>query len=195
MAVLATTGGGGEEDSENESTLASLQRGNTELAPMIEYLETGVLLQDDQDARRIVLSSGQYTLEDDILYHVEEDGTLRVVPPVHQRERLFAEAKFGAHLGDAKVYSEIKKHYWWVGMRRDITRWTRGCIVCVTQSVGRAVKPDSHSCGRPIRLDRCGYAPVPQDQPRQPVFFMDYLAKWPEVFAYPTKPLQPLPGC
>ena len=113
VAVLATTGSGGEEDSENESTLASLQRGDAELAPMIEYLETGVLPPGDQDARRIVLSSGQYTLEDDILYHVEDDGTLRVVPPVDQRERLFAEAhggKFGAHLGDAKVYSEIKKH-------------------------------------------------------------------------------------
>ena len=124
MAVLATTGSGGEEDSENESTLASLQRGDAELAPMIEYLETGVLPPGDQDARRIALSSGQYTLEDDILYHVEDDGTLRVVPPVDRRERLFAEAhggKFGAHLGDAKVYSEIKKHYWWVGMRRDIT--------------------------------------------------------------------------
>ena len=56
---------------------------------MIEYFETGVLLQDDQDA---MLSSGQYTMEDDILYHVEEDGTPRVVPPVDQRERLFAEA-------------------------------------------------------------------------------------------------------
>ena len=138
MAVLATTESGGKEDSENESTLASLQRGDAELAPMIEYLETGVLPPGDQD---IVRSSGQYTLEDDILYHVEDDGTLRVVPPVNQRERLFAEAHGGAHLGDAKVYSEVKKHYWWVGMRRDITRWTRGCIVCTTRSVGRAVKP------------------------------------------------------
>ena len=88
-------------------------------------------------------------------------------------------------IGDAKV------HYWWVGMMRDITK---GCIVCVTRSVGRAVKPppppppppDSHSCGRPIRPGRRGCAPVPQDQPQQPL--CSYLYGLPdEVFAVPDQ--------
>ena len=82
---------------------------------MINYLETGVLPSSDKEARQTVLSSGQYTLEDDVLYRVKDDGTLRVIPPVCHRERLFLEAhsgKFGAHLSDAKVYSEIQRHYW-----------------------------------------------------------------------------------
>ena len=46
------------------------------------------------------------------------------VPPVDQRKSLFLEAhggRFGAHLSDAKVYSELRRHYWLMGMRRDIT--------------------------------------------------------------------------
>ena len=79
-----------------------------------------------------------------MLYRVEDDGTLRLIPPTNWRERLFAEAhggRFGAHLSDAKVFSELRRHYWWDGMRRDVTHWTRGCIVCSTRSVGRAVRP------------------------------------------------------
>ena len=59
-----------------------------------------------------MLSSEQFTLEEGVLHHIEGDGTLRIVPPVNWRERLFAEAhggKFGSHLGDAKVFSEIWK--------------------------------------------------------------------------------------
>ena len=91
-----------------------------------------------------MLTSGQYTLEDDVLYRVEDDGTLRLIPPTNWRERLFVEAhggRFGAHLSDAKVFSKLRRHYWWDGMRRDVTHWTRGCIVCTTRSVGRAVRP------------------------------------------------------
>jgi hypothetical protein len=58
------------------------------------------------DTLRIVISSGEYTLEDDLLHYVEDDGTSRVIPPVDLREHLFTEAhggKFGAHLSNASV--------------------------------------------------------------------------------------------
>ena len=120
MIAALTTAKGRNDDSEGGNTLATLQQRDAELAPTIKYLETGTLPLDDKDARQIAISSGQYTLEDNILYHVEDDGTLRVIPPADQRERLFTEAhggKFGAHLSAAKVYSKIRGHYWWVGMR------------------------------------------------------------------------------
>ena len=65
-----------------ENELAVLQRADAELKPLIDYLETRALPPNDKDARRIVLASVQYTLEDDVLYKVEGDGTLWVVPPV-----------------------------------------------------------------------------------------------------------------
>ena len=194
VAALRHTEPGGSDDSTDETTLATLQRRDEELAPMINYLETGVLPSSDKEAKQTVLSSGQYTLEDDVLYRVEDDGTLRVIPPICHRERLFLEAhggKFGAHLSDAKVYSEIRRHYWWSGMRRDISRWTRGCIVCATRSVGRAVKPPLTPIPVTGPFDRVGVDviqfPKTSRGNQYAVVFVDYLTKWPEVFAVPDQ--------
>ena len=77
------------ESSGEEQTLASLQRADSELKPLVEYLETGTLPAEDKEARKIVLGSTQYTLQDGILYRVEDDGTLRVVPPTDMREGIF----------------------------------------------------------------------------------------------------------
>lgn len=49
-------------------------------------------------------------MEDNVLYKVEQDSTLRVIPLTYQREKLFHEAHngvFGAHLSDVKVHSEL----------------------------------------------------------------------------------------
>ena len=110
-----------------EADLAACQRQDKELAPVICYLETGLLPDDERLARTITLSASKYVLEDDVLYQVEQDSTLCIIPPTDQREKLFQEAHggvFGAHLSDVKVHSELQRHYWWSGMRRDITGWT-----------------------------------------------------------------------
>ena len=173
-----------------EMDLAALQRGDSELAAVVTYLETGVLPAEEKFAKRLALTQSQYVIEDGILYHVEADSTVRVIPPLNSREKLFQQVHggvFGAHLGDAKVHSELRRHYWWQGMRADITRWTRGCLVCASYSTGQAV----HAPLTPIPVsgpfDRVGVDviqfPLSHDGNRYAVVFMDYLTKWPEVFA------------
>ena len=123
---------------------SALQHQDEELAAIICYVETGVLPEDEKLAKTLALTQSQYTVQDQILYLVEPDSTLRVIPPEGKRERLFREAHegvFGAHLSDVKVHSELRCHYWWAGMRGDITRWTRGCLTCTTRSTGRAARP------------------------------------------------------
>ena len=123
-------------------------------------------------------------------YKVEPDSTLCIIPPVDQREQFFNKAHsgvFGAHLSDVKVHSELRRHYWWSGMRSDITRWTRGCLICNSHCTGRAV----HSPLTPIAVagpfDRIGVDVI--QFPRShlgnqyAVVFVDYLTKWPEVYA------------
>ena len=105
--------------------------------------------------------------------------------PSGSKESLFLEAhggRFGAHLGDTKVYSELLRHYWWVGMWWDITQWTRVCVTCATRSVGRAVKPPT-----PIPVagpfDRVGVDviqfPHSHRGNQYAIVFVDYLTKWP----------------
>ena len=105
---------------ESEEDLSTLQRQDEELTLIIAYLETGVLPDDEKLAKTLALTQSQYTVQDQILYRVEPDSTLRVIPPASKRERLFQEAHegvFGAHLSDVKVHSELRRHYWWAGMR------------------------------------------------------------------------------
>ena len=104
---------------EVEENLASLQKKDPELAIIVNYLGTGALPEDESVSKRLSLTESQYLLKDGVLYHVEEDSTLRVIPPSESRKKLFTEAhggRFGAHLGDVKVHSELKRHYWWRGM-------------------------------------------------------------------------------
>ena len=130
--------------SSEEDDLATPQGQDEELKTTIAYLETGILPEEERIARQLVLTKSQFLVEDGVLYRIASDFTLRVVPPHDMRQRLFQEVhsgRFGAHLSDAKVHSALYKHYWWNGMRADITRWTRACLVCATHNPGCAVRP------------------------------------------------------
>ena len=122
-----------------EVDLAMLQRQDAELTVIIDFLETG-LLPSEKLAKKTAMVASKYTMEDRVLYHVEADGTLRLIPPAIHREHIFKQAHsavFGAHLSEAKVYSELRCHYWWERMRGDVSKWTRGCLVCATHESSR----------------------------------------------------------
>ena len=119
------------------------QRADPELAPIIEYHQTGTL-PEGEVARGLAVAWSQYEVIEGILYHLEPDKTLRVVLPKSDRKRVFDEAHagpFGGHLRDAKVHGQLAKHYWWPRMRGDITRWCRACLVCASRRVGNAMTP------------------------------------------------------
>lgn len=59
-----------EKDSDH-TDLPTSQRDDSDLATIIQYLETGILPSDEGQARTLVLSSSQYVIEDDVLYKVE----------------------------------------------------------------------------------------------------------------------------
>ena len=76
-------------------------------------------------------------------------------------------------------------------MRKDISHCSRGCLACASRSVGRPVKPllTPIPVGGPF--DPVGVdvlqLPLTQQGNRYAVVFMDYLTKWPEVFAVPDQ--------
>ena len=105
---------------EETEDLPAMQRSDPELRWVITYLETGVLPEDEKLARQVALTRSQYVIEDNVLYKLEGDGTVRVIPPMPLGSRIFQEAhggRFGAHLSDVKVYSELRRHFWWNSMR------------------------------------------------------------------------------
>ena len=145
--------------------------------------------KDERKAKELALIQTQYEIVDDVLYHVEADKTLCVIQQRPDRETLFHGAHdgaFGAHLKDAKVHSELSRHYWWRGMRTDIIQWCRTCLTCVTRRASGGVKPPLTPIPVSGPFDRVGvdvvHFPKSYDGNQNTVVFMDYLTKWPEVF-------------
>ena len=106
--------------------LSERQRSDPSLAVIFEYLETNSLPEDEKQARELVLSKSQYQIVEGVLYRIEADKTLRVIPPEEEREKLFHtvhDGAFGGHLRASKIHSQLSRHYWWAGMRSDISKW------------------------------------------------------------------------
>ena len=165
--------------------LRDCQRDDLQLRKMIELLEQGILPPDPAEARLLATTSDQYVITEGILYHLGH-----LVPPTMDRKKLYLEAhggRFGAHLGDVKVHEMLARHYWWPKMRNDITSWTRSCLTCATWRVSQAVKPLLSPIPVNGPFDRVGVdvvqLPMSARGNRYAVVFMDYLTKWPEVYA------------
>ena len=132
------------DESEGNHLISEQQRADPGLADLIAYLETGALPTDHDRAQEITLIRNEFALKDKVLYHLEKDGTLRLVPPISSRRQLFDEAHsggFGGHLREAKTHSKLSCHYWWPHMRSEISKWSRACLTCATRQPGQAFKP------------------------------------------------------
>nr|GFD20455.1 retrotransposon protein, putative, Ty3-gypsy subclass [Tanacetum cinerariifolium] len=67
--------------------------------------------------------------EDDVLWQ----GTRLCVPnDATLREALLTEAhssSFFVHPGSTKTYHDLKQHFWWSGMKRDVATFVSGCLI------------------------------------------------------------------
>ncbi len=175
---------------EGQETLGNQQRSDEKLRFLIEYLTDQSLPDDEKVAREIVLSSSQYALIDGVLYYSDKSDRLRLVPPSNRRRSLFDEAHqghFGGHLRDGKVHGQLARHYWWPRMRTDIVNWCRSCLTCARRRIGKPEKPPLIPIPVTGPFDRVGVDVIQfaksQNGNKYAVVFVDYLTKWPEVFA------------
>jgi len=72
-------------------------------------------------------------------FHLDHEGVLWfdnriVVPKDHQlRRQILDEAhlsKFSIHPGSTKIYQDLRQHYWWTRMKREIAKYVSECDVC-----------------------------------------------------------------
>ena len=70
---------------------------------------------------------------------VDEDGILRCqgrlwVPMVdglrEELMHLIHSSSYSMHPGITKMYHDLKDHYWWDGMKRDVTEFVTKCMTC-----------------------------------------------------------------
>ena len=72
-------------------------------------------------------------------------------------------------------------------MRRDIRRWCEACLTCASRQVGQTVRPPLTPIPVAGPFDRVGVDvlkfPRSASGNQYAIVFVDYLTKWPEVFA------------
>jgi hypothetical protein len=121
--------------------LAQMQRDCSELRPLIDYLESGTLPDHDNDARRIILESERYVLDNQILYHMftprsklTDTYTRQIAVPKSQRAevlRSFHDNNFGAsHAGLDRMYANMKLRFHWKNMWTDCRMHCLSCDRC-----------------------------------------------------------------
>ena len=78
-----------------EDSLSGRQRQDSQIVEIMKYIETGQLPQEDKQVRELLLSQSQFTVLEGVLYRVNVDKTLRIVPPTIDRHKLFLEVHEG----------------------------------------------------------------------------------------------------
>ena len=183
---------------ESLTEIQHMQMADADLLPYIEYHTTGTLPKDQKLAQKIVLENQHYEVIDGILHHENPNcpGHWCIVVPSQLRTQLLTEAHsgcFGGHFSEKKVYEMLRRNYWWYGLRRDVRRFCRSCLPCVSrQGPGRVCR--SPLMPIPIKGPFHRVAvdvlqlPLTSSGNRYIVVFMDYLTKW--VEAFPTSDQQ-----
>ena len=98
------------------------------LSRTIDYLTLQVLPPEDSEARELILSRSLFEVVDNVLYRVQPDKTLRIIPPLKTGKSCSMRLT-GVFLEDT---SEMPKY---------TVNWPSGCITCASRRIGQREKP------------------------------------------------------
>ena len=110
------------------------------------------------------------------------------------QNKLFSIAHSGplaAHLGAERMLQQLRQHYYWPGMRRDIYNWTAQCSHC---QLSKAAPSRAHGrlqkvlTGAPldtVAIDILSGLPIASDGSKYILVITDYFTKWSEAYALP----------
>ena len=118
------------------------QRNDSDLKPILDYLLNGILPSEPQAMRKILLSQADYSIDNDILYHVElfngrgkrqDRSFVQIAIPrsligkilESGHDRLFK----GGHLGIQRTWFKIRMKYHWKTVTSDVANFVQSCQV------------------------------------------------------------------
>ena len=125
-----------------KTSLREDQLQDEEIGPMIRYKENQVLPVDDNVARRLILESHDFKVENGLLYHFyyprgkghkTERLIKQSVVPLNLRDDVFQsyhDAITACHLGIERTYQTIRQKYFWHSMYSDIQTYVKPCLEC-----------------------------------------------------------------
>jgi len=139
--VIDITQDTGSTDLSERHDVAKLQRECPDYKPIFEYIEEGILPQDEKTARRIVFESEQFIIDDGTLYHLFHPRTKRMeeiipivkqlcIPRVLREELMLAYHDNNCHIGQERLYNSLKFKYWFPLMYTTVIQYVASCTLC-----------------------------------------------------------------
>ncbi|XP_076049696.1 uncharacterized protein LOC143030434 [Oratosquilla oratoria] len=143
-------------EKKGEKSLSDLQRVDPDLRDLYERVESGSELSEE------------YYLESGVLFRKWVDSTCPtddavwserrqiMLPKVYKEEvmQMGHDSPFAGHMGVRKTLDRIWQHFYWPGIRKDVTQYCRSCHTC--QVVG---KPNQSVAVAPLKPIPVGEEP------------------------------------
>ena len=135
-------------------------------------------------------------LQNGILYYrwfceYDETSNLLMVAPSKLRQDIFKELhvkRIAGHFGRNRTLSAIRKRFFWPGMSRQISLWTKECEICQRKNQGFAKSP-LQQFPTYAPLDRVAIdileCPLSDNGNQYVIVVGDYFTKWVECFPVP----------
>ena len=185
--------------------LCEMQRKDSNLFAIINYLEKGELPDQSSKARETVILSDNYELDNSgILYHLFTPGSRKrrqclrrqlAIPRCLIDEILYAchDDATAGHLSLNKMYIKIQVRFYWKGMYSDVEFWCKSCVDCATKKTPKH-RPKAPLNPLPavsgpfdrVAVDVLGPFPPTYNSNKYILIFSDYLTRWPEAIPVPN---------
>jgi len=118
-----------------------LHRQHPDFIPIFNYIEQRKLPVDDKAARKLILESENFVIEQGVLYHTFSPRSKRLdqmTPIVHQlcvprtnREQLLRAYNVElCHIGQERLDNSLKAKYWFPLMYSSVMEYVRSCETC-----------------------------------------------------------------
>ena len=117
----------------------------------------------------------------------EKEGVIRILVPTSLQRAVFNEMHNISHPSHKAGYSMLKRSYWWSGMGKDVSRWSRSCVACQVAKIHTHTKTAFEQLPPPtnrfshIHIDLVG--PLPTCEGKNMLLtIIDRWTSWPEAF-------------
>ena len=183
------------------SEIAEKQAENSEIGDAYRVLYECLDLSPDElralplESRQILSLRPEIYLHDRVLVKARGER-LQLVVPVDLRRRLFDMAHAGptaAHLGSIRIIQQLKEHYFWPGLNRDVRLWYRQCEQCAKskgpplRQHGELQKIVVTAPMDLVTIDILSGLPTADDGSKYLLVAVDFYTKWMETYSLPDQ--------
>ncbi|CAG2231626.1 unnamed protein product [Mytilus edulis] len=133
------------------------QRTDENFKDIIKYILDKELPDKTRQARKTVIESQDYIIDEDVLFHLyypkgkghrADRIVKRLAVPLTLRDDIlksYHDSLLGGHNGIERTYHTIRYKYYWPGMYNDIQQYVQTCMQC------QKAKPDAHKRPTPLQ--------------------------------------------